>query len=201
MSGSFGNSDLRQAGTAAKRVHDHKAKWVHGGRSARPGAATLNGVLPITRPAKQQSYVSLKIPFKWCVSAMLNERRTSWNRRQRVRDAQHNSTLAKVDFRKDVREALDEAASESSGVEDHGDLAVAATVPEVFHADLGPVDLYEVLGEAQFNDVVDKAVEKFEIKETEKLVKEYEFITRDSEVSIGYLADEDEFELVDHVKL
>ncbi|KAL4994020.1 hypothetical protein BDV10DRAFT_199091 [Aspergillus recurvatus] len=187
MSGSFDNSDLRQAGTAAKRVHDHKAKWVHGGRSARPGAATLNGVLPITRPAKQQSHA--------------NERRTSWNRRQRVRDAQHSSTLAKVDFRNDVREALDEAASESSGVEDHGHLAVAATIPEVFHADLGPVDLYEVSGETLFNDVVDKAVEKFEIKETEKLVKEYEFITRDSEVSIGYLADEDEFELVDHVKL
>ncbi|KAL6238429.1 hypothetical protein BDW75DRAFT_237322 [Aspergillus navahoensis] len=181
MSGSFDNSDLRQAGTAAKRVHDHKAKWVHGGRFARPGAATLNGVLPITRPAKQHS--------------------TSWNRRQRVRDVQHNSTLAKVDFRNDVREALDEAASESSGVEDHGNLAVAATIPEVFHADLGPVDLYEVSGEALFNHVVDKAVEKFEIKETEKLVKEYEFITRDSEGSIGYLVDEDEFELVDHVKL
>ncbi|KAL4814973.1 hypothetical protein BDW67DRAFT_80846 [Aspergillus spinulosporus] len=179
MSGSFDNSDLRQAGTAAKRVHDHKAKWVHGGRSARPGTATSNGVLPITRPAKQQS--------------------TSWNRRQRVRDAQHSSTLAKVDFRNDVREALDEATSESSGVEDHDVLAVAATIPEVYHAE-GPVDLYEVSGETLFNDVVDKAVEKFEIKETEKLVKEYEFITRDHELSIGYLADE-EFELVDHVKL
>ncbi|KAL4735830.1 hypothetical protein BDV11DRAFT_208175 [Aspergillus similis] len=186
MSGSFDNSDLRQAGTAAKRVHDHKAKWVHGGRSARPGAATPNGAAPITRPAKQQSQA--------------NERRTSWNRRQRVRDAQHSSTLAKVDFRNDVREALDEATSESSGVEDHDVLAVAATIPEVYHAE-GPVDLYEVSGETLFNDVVDKAVEKFEIKETEKLVKEYEFVTRDNELSVGYFADEDEFELVDHVKL
>jgi hypothetical protein len=100
-----------------------------------------------------------------------------------------------------VREALDEATtSESSGVEDHDVLAVAATIPEVYHAE-GPVDLYEISGETLFNDVVDKAVEKFEIKETEKLVKEYEFITRDHELSIGYLADEDEFELVDHVKL
>lgn len=180
MSGSFDNSDLRQAGTAAKRVHDHKAKWVHGGRSARPGAAAPNGILPITRPAKQQS--------------------TSWTRRQRLRDAQHSSTLAKVNFRNDVREALDEATSESSGVEDHEVLAVAATIPEVYQAE-GPVDLYEVSGETLFNAVVDKAVEKFEIKETEKLVKEYEVITRDHELSIGYLADEDEFELVDHVKL
>ncbi|KAL4900870.1 hypothetical protein BDW74DRAFT_91238 [Aspergillus multicolor] len=180
MSGSFDNSDLRQAGTAAKRVNDHKAKWVHGGRSARPGHSLLDDVLPITRPAKQQS--------------------TSWSRRQRTRDTQHNTTLAKLDLRNDVREALDEGTSESSGVEDHGNLPVTTTMPEVFHAE-GPVDLYEVTGQMLFNDVIDKAVEKFEVKETEKLVKEYEFITRESEVSIGYLADEDDFELVDHVKL
>lgn len=134
-----------------------------------------------------------------CLS-QVNERRTSWTRRQRLRDAQHSSTLAKVNFRNDVREALDEATSESSGLEGHEVLAVAATIPEVYQAE-GPVDLYEVSGETLFNAVVDKAVEKFEIKETEKLVKEYEVITRDHELSIGYLADEDEFELVDHVKL
>ncbi|KAL4932439.1 uncharacterized protein BDV17DRAFT_287958 [Aspergillus undulatus] len=179
MSGSFDNSDLRQAGTAAKRFHDHKAKWVHGGRSARPGVVTIDGSLPITRPAKPHS--------------------TSWNRRQRVRDAHHNSTLAKVSFRNDVQEALGEGTFDSLASEGN-DIAVATTVPELYQED-GPVSQYEVTGATLFNDMIDKALEKFETKETEKLVKEYEFITRESEVSIGYLADEDDFEFVDHVKL
>lgn len=180
MSVSFDKPDLRQAGTAAKRVYDKKAKWVHGGRTSRPGVVTLDGILPITRPAKPES--------------------TSWNKRQRVRDAQRGSTTAKIDFHNDVREALDDATSDSSAVEDRGDLVVSTTIPEVCHGS-GPVDLYEVSGQTLFNDMIDKAVEKFETKETEKLVKEYEFITRESEISTGYLADEDEFELVDHVKL
>lgn len=99
-----------------------------------------------------------------------------------------------------MREALDDATSDSSAVEDRGDLVVSTTIPEVCHGS-GPVDLYEVSGQTLFNDMIDKAVEKFETKETEKLVKEYEFITRESEIATGYLADEDEFELVDHVKL
>ncbi|KAL4864345.1 hypothetical protein BDV12DRAFT_14891 [Aspergillus spectabilis] len=180
MSGSFDKHDLRKAGTAAKRVHDHKAKWVHGGRAAR-ASAPFDGSLPITRPAKPQT--------------------NSWSRRERVRDANHNFTLAKIDFRTDVQEALDITTSDSSGADDHGDPVIAATVPEVLQEQDDPVGLYEVSGETLFNDVIDKAVEKFEVKETEKLVKEYEFITRESEISIGYLADEDDFELVDHVKL
>lgn len=55
MSVSFDKPDLRQAGTAAKRVYDKKAKWVHGGRTSRPGVVTLDGILPITRPAKPES--------------------------------------------------------------------------------------------------------------------------------------------------
>ncbi|KAL4787140.1 hypothetical protein BJX76DRAFT_41371 [Aspergillus varians] len=178
MSGSFDRQDLRQAGTAAKRVHDQKAKWVHGGRS-RPGVVSLDNALPITRPAKPQ---------------------TTASRRQRARDTQHSSTLAKVNFQNDVREALDEGTSDSSAGEDRGDYAVTAAIPEVSY-DGGAVTVYEVSGETLFNDVIDKAVEKFETKETEKLVKEYEFVTRESEIAIGYLADEDEFELVDHVNL
>ncbi|KAL4949532.1 hypothetical protein BDW69DRAFT_72892 [Aspergillus filifer] len=180
MSGSFDNSDLRQAGTAAKRVHNQKAKWVHGGRSARSGGEHFDASgLPVSRPAKPYS--------------------NAWVRKYRTREFQHNSTLAKANFRKDVQEALGEGTSDSSASEST-DVAVATTVPEVYRED-GPVNLYESTGETVFNDVIDKAVEKFETKETEKIVKEYEFITRESEVSIGYLADEDDFEFVDHVKL
>ncbi|KAL4877755.1 hypothetical protein BJY04DRAFT_122462 [Aspergillus karnatakaensis] len=180
MSGSFDKQDLRQAGTAAKRVHDHKAKWVYGGRTARAGHTLYDSTLPITRPAKPQT--------------------KSWSRRDRTRDAHHNVTLAKIDFRSDVAEALDINTSDSSA-DDHSDPVVAANIPEVFQGQDDPVGLYGAAGEMLFKDAVDKAVEKFEVKETEKLVKEYEFITRESEISIGYLADEDDFELVDHVSL
>lgn len=127
-----------------------------------------------------------------------NRYSTSWNRQQHVQNAQRNSNLSKVDFRNDVREALKDGTSDSSAVEDN-DLSVTAAIPELSQQD-GPL-MYDISGQTIFNDMVDKAVEKFEVKETEKLAKEYEIITRESEISIGYLADEDEFELVDHVKL
>ncbi|KAL4804065.1 hypothetical protein BDV18DRAFT_35235 [Aspergillus unguis] len=174
MSAFLDKSDLRQAGTAAKRVQNHKAKWVNGSRTKNP---VVEGIVPKLRPLKGHP--------------------TSWNRQQRVQNTQRNYSLTKADFHNDVREALTEGTSDSSAVEDN-DVSVPP-VPEVSQHD-GPLD-YEVSGQMLFNDMVDKAVEKFEVKETEKLVKEYEIITRESEVSIGYLADEDEFELVDHVKL
>jgi hypothetical protein len=122
------------------------------------------------------------------------------NRRERTRDTQHTVTAAKIDLRHDVREALDAGTSDSSGAEDHTNPAADATVIGDYPNET-VAHPYEVTGETIFKDMVDKAVEKFEIKETEKLVKEYEFITRESELSIGYLADDDDFELVDRYQL
>ncbi|KAL2818653.1 hypothetical protein BJX63DRAFT_429153 [Aspergillus granulosus] len=172
MPGPLETHDLRHTGTADKRVHNQKAKWSHGGRPAlaHPG---LFHDLPSTRPAKPES--------------------TVLGRRQRTRNIQHIETAAKIDLRKDVREALDAGTSEPSAG-DYYDLAE--------FQDEAVAHPYEVNGETIFKNMVDKAIEKFEIKETEKLVKEYEFITRESEISIGYLAaDDDDFELVDRYQL
>ncbi|KAI9375530.1 hypothetical protein BJX61DRAFT_117244 [Aspergillus egyptiacus] len=181
MSGSLDTNDLRQAATAAKRAHNQKAKWVYGGRTAPGRVYSILADLPVTRPAKPHS----------------ESRRR--RRQERACNVHNHFTAAKINFRDDVQEALDVATSDSSGLEDHcdADANVREDSPEQDDAAL----LYEVSGETVFKDVVDKAVEKFETKETEKLVKEYEFITTESEIAIGYLADDDDFELVDHVHL
>ncbi|KAL2850637.1 hypothetical protein BJY01DRAFT_245337 [Aspergillus pseudoustus] len=180
MSGSFDAHDLRQAGTAAKRVHNQKAKWTYGGRPARCHTGVSDN-FPITRPAKPELDI---LGRRW--------------QRQRT---QHTVTAAKIDLHNDVREALDAGTSESSGTEDHHDPAADATVIREFQDEAAAsAHPYEVTGETIFKDMVDKAVEKYETKETEKLVKEYEVITRESEISIGYLADDD-FELVDRYQL
>ncbi|KKK14719.1 hypothetical protein P175DRAFT_0533334 [Aspergillus ochraceoroseus IBT 24754] len=182
MAQSTPSHDLRQAGTAAKRTYNHKAKWAHGGRTARSSNDPLAGAAPITRPAK---------PL-FTHSAIRHERTRSTN---------HLSSAAKFDLRKDVREALDLGPSDSSGVEDCDDISATVRIVDDFQGEDCAVHLYEASGQMIFKDVVNKAVEKFETKETEKLVKEYEIITHESEMAMGYLADEDDFELVDHIHL
>ena len=87
--------------------------------------------------------------------------------------------------------------SDSSAEEDVKD---ASTAPEPdaaytysYDAPTGPSKGSTILGQA-----LAKAVEKFETKETEKLIKnEYEVVAQDrEEVNAGYTADEDDFELV-----
>ncbi|KAL2868943.1 uncharacterized protein BJX67DRAFT_30007 [Aspergillus lucknowensis] len=181
MSGSFDTHDLRQAGTAAKRAYNHKAKWRHGGRTA--NIRFNSPTDPITRPAKPPVYVKL------------------WTRIDRECDTNEKLGQAKIDLRSDVREALESGSSDNSSVEDRGERVGAPIIADDSQVEDGVTHLYEVSGETMFRNVVDKAIERFETKETEKLAKEYEFITRESEISIGYLADEDDFELVDHVQL
>lgn len=61
-----------------------------------------------------------------------------------------------------------------------------------FDAPRGPHQGSQILSMA-----LAKAVEKFEVKATEKLVKEeYEVIAQDKEDPDGYIAYEDDFELV-----
>lgn len=53
-------------------------------------------------------------------------------------------------------------------------------------------------GEHLLSAALNKAVERFETKETEKLVMEYEFVDEHESVCAdGYIADEDDYEFVD----
>ncbi|PWY75440.1 hypothetical protein BO70DRAFT_97112 [Aspergillus heteromorphus CBS 117.55] len=175
--------DLRRAGAEAKRVHDHKAKWAYGSRSARSHHDPVCA-LPLTRPAMPVSH-NMNL-----TRAMRFDRKSKTN--QQVSDA-------KIALRADVREALDNGPSDSSS-EDVDDPAAAEKIIDESDAKEDTPTDYDVSGQTILSVAVSKAVEKFEIKETERIVKEYEIITPESEMAIGYLADDD-FELVDHVQL
>jgi hypothetical protein len=117
------------------------------------------------------------------------------------RDNQANinrlSRDATTAFRYDVNEILDKGASDSSADEAICEPSAANTQPELLEQD---VLSYDASGNNILSAAVSKAVEKFETKETEKLVKEYEFVFEEREPSTGYVADDD-FEMVSHIGL
>lgn len=106
----------------------------------------------------------------------------------------HNMKMAR---KQDIIYDKDTSASDTSAEED---VKEASSAPEPdagytysYDAPCGPGKGSQILGMA-----LAKAVENFEIKATEKLIKEeYEVIsTEKAELHTGYVADEDDFELV-----
>ena len=94
-------------------------------------------------------------------------------------------------------------SSDSSAGEEDGRIACAAPVPDSeimysYDATHGPGRGTDVLSHA-----VTKAVQRYENKVTEKLVKEYEFVDNGKEFADDYAADadEDDFEMIDHASL
>ena len=118
-------------------------------------------------------------------------------RRHAERDRNKAAHANHVSRKYSVRVDAENTASDSSAEEDVKE-ASAAPVPDAavtysFDAARGPGHGSEILTLA-----INKAVERFEIKATEKLVKdEYEVIGKESEAEhAGYATDEDDFELV-----
>lgn len=118
-------------------------------------------------------------------------------------DREHNLNFlargTKIALRQDVREILNDKDNSDSD----------SSVDDETHEPTGTVLLedgeshdplpYEESGQTILCDAVDKAVEKFETKETEKLVREYEVVGSDTtETGVGVAVD-DGFELVEYV--
>ncbi|RAL12883.1 uncharacterized protein BO97DRAFT_405151 [Aspergillus homomorphus CBS 101889] len=177
--------DMRRADKEAKRAHDHKAKWAYGSRCARTIPEPLSSALPPTRPA---------VPITHSMNftrALRFDRKSQFN---------HTASDAKMALRADVREALESGPSDSSSDDVDAPGSIDRTQEELESRE-GSLHNYDVSGQTILSDAVSKAVERFETKETEKIIKTYEIISRESETAIGYLADDDDFELVDHVHL
>ncbi|THC88020.1 hypothetical protein EYZ11_012529 [Aspergillus tanneri] len=105
---------------------------------------------------------------------------------------------AKIALRNDIWETLNSGPSDSSAGEGVDNLTSAPTVAAVHEDDTGgKVEPYDVAGQMILPVAVNKAVERFEMQEAEKLVKEYEMVPYEQKAAPGYLADDD-FELVDH---
>lgn len=176
-------SDLRRSATEAKRDHDHKAKWARGarqhGRSRQDQAPWdgLSGVSPATpmrlRPALPPSSATQSLLKRYNESSLKSARHAVHTR-----------------FQHDVKEAL---SSDSSSDE---------TVHEAFTANgsSGTDDIPSayVIGNTILSSAISTAELKYENKVTEKLAKEYEFVSKEDEHGVGYAADVDDFELVEH---
>jgi hypothetical protein len=95
-------------------------------------------------------------------------------------------------FRNDVKEAL---SSDSSS--DETTVAHESAAPDTFLI-LDDIPAYAISGNTVLATAVSKAEVKYENKVTEKLAKEYEFVSREDDHATGYVADVDDFEIIDH---
>lgn len=118
-------------------------------------------------------------------------------------DREHNLNFlardTKIALRQDVREILNDKdnSDSDSSVNDDAHEPTGTVLLEDGESD-DPLP-YEESGQTILCDAVDKAVERFETKETEKLVREYEVVGSEAtETGVGVAVD-DGFELVEYV--
>jgi hypothetical protein len=134
----------------------------------------------------------------FCVSSV-----SRWEHHEAQRAINKKVSGARFTLLDDVDEALNEAhdCADSSADEDVPEPGAASENPNIYYsfdAASGPRQGDHVLGVA-----LARAIEKFEIKETEKLVNEYEFVPHEAQSECGDLDTlaEDDFELVHPVEL
>jgi len=163
-------SDLRREAKEAKRDHDRRAKWAYGVRERGPRGHEMK-----LRPDKAWS----QLPWRPSSEHHMN---------------QISRSAERIAFRYDVKEFFENRESDSSAIQDTSQLKALdweISAPDDMH----PFDALS--GNTALFAAVMVAEEKFETREIEKLVKEYEFVTEETHER-GYLSSDDEFQLVEY---
>ncbi|KAL1962450.1 hypothetical protein VTN77DRAFT_9651 [Rasamsonia byssochlamydoides] len=174
-------ADLRREGTEAKRHYDHKAKWAYGARSRKALKYQSEDNTDLLRP---------QVPL-----THYKARQRVWKRWEEP-NINEAARAARISLRCDVKEALSETSDSSADEAVHESEAADDMTEED-----DSLISYDMSGNNIFSAAVSRAVEKYETKVTENLVKEYEFVSKDDGDCNGYVADVDDFELVNHVEI
>ena len=174
-----------------KRELDNKHKWAMGEAYVTRGQ--LNRRPNKIDPGYVRTYTT---PTRNELTAMCN--RFQRLHRREIEFQQNKAAKVMKISRKNVSGLDDDINTSDSSAEEDVKEASAAPEPDAgitysFDAPQGPGKGSQILSLA-----IAKAVEKYEVKVTEKLVKdEYEIVGKEHEVAnAGYIADEDDFELL-----
>ncbi|KAI9820354.1 MAG: hypothetical protein M1827_005976 [Pycnora praestabilis] len=154
---SLSNGDLRSAAVEYNRYHTQKAKWALGENVTLPGGRVLlsEGLRRPIQPSSKPSFIRQSKAYN---TGKLNKHKVS----NTLYENEVNSTDSSAD--EDVTEASAAPAPD-------------AEITYSYDARGGPGKGSQILGMA-----LAKAVEKFEVKETERLVdEEYEVLGEDGE--------------------
>ncbi|OAX78681.1 hypothetical protein ACJ72_07008 [Emergomyces africanus] len=194
---SLPDGDLRRAATESKRVRDHNAKWALGIRD--PKLATLGKYVAheITKPASTHPRPVVSMYPKRYRQPNQRDNEFLINRKFADIKAYMDEAADQVLYDKD--NYSDSSADSDNNVPDHSEIENDPNVFYSFDAPTGPSEGKYILGAALAN-----AVEKFETKETEKMAREYEFVTIERPTDDrcdGYMADEGDFEFISRADL
>ncbi|EER28553.1 hypothetical protein CPC735_064260 [Coccidioides posadasii C735 delta SOWgp] len=176
-------TDVRYTATQSKRDHDQKAKWARGSRPGMgqpwEGYTTVRPVLPLAKS---------KVDRKAHIVTLKRQAIPSKNPRSHLRSVYYE------DMREasDLSDTLDDMGSGPSPSSPAGDVDVFYS----FDARTGPR-----AGEHLLSVALERAVERFETKETEKLVREYDFVDERESTDGGYAANDDDYEFIDRATL
>jgi hypothetical protein len=165
MSSQTYNSDLRAEAKGFNRDKNSRVKWAHG-QSFGPGRREDDAKPRPARVVPHIKYVD-RLHNTCCRRAHANQRRSSFPGQMKARTA----------LNKDMAYASGESSADEDVEHPSAASAVDAEIAYSFDATRGPSHGSQIL-----NHALEQAIERYEVKETDKLIKnEYEVLDVNAE--------------------